>query len=157
MLEGILSNGRGRGRQNSAIKIILQCNIILRKIGFMNERQVEHSKCPVCFKLLLVKYSNRNKPYLICNECGMQLFIRGEKARKLFAKQVITGDFQGEAAGMLSDREYCESLEKELKGLEEKYYFGQIEENNYKMIKANMEEKLRKAKNVLSERGGNVG
>lgn len=137
--------------------MLLQYNIMLVKPRFMEDRVVEHCKCPVCFKLLLVKYSNRKKPYLICNECGMQLFIRGEKARKLFAKQVITGDFQGEAAGMLSDKEYCESLERELKGLEEKYYFGQIEENNYKMIKANMEEKLRKAKNVLNERGGNAG
>ena len=43
-------------------------------------------QCPVCEDFLEVKTSKKNKPYLVCNDCGMQLFIRGEKGIKRFNK-----------------------------------------------------------------------
>ena len=32
--------------------------------------------CPVCLKPLDVRTSKRNKPYVICAPCGVQMFVR---------------------------------------------------------------------------------
>jgi hypothetical protein len=34
--------------------------------------------CPVCKKLLPMELSQNQKPYCTCNDCGVQLFIRGK-------------------------------------------------------------------------------
>ncbi len=33
--------------------------------------------CPVCARPLDVRQSTKDKPYLVCDPCGVQLFIRG--------------------------------------------------------------------------------
>lgn len=32
--------------------------------------------CPICGEALDVRKSKRNKPYVVCDRCGMQLFVR---------------------------------------------------------------------------------
>ena len=39
-------------------------------------------QCPFCEDMLEVKITKKNKPYCICDDCDMQLFIRGEKGIK---------------------------------------------------------------------------
>ena len=44
--------------------------------------------CPVCGKVLPVEMSKRNKPYCTCNDCGVQLFVRGKKGIEKFKKLI---------------------------------------------------------------------
>ena len=46
----------------------------------------EYYPCFLCGKLLDIRYSKRNKPYLICDQCGMQVFIRRGGGIDLFNK-----------------------------------------------------------------------
>jgi transcription elongation factor Elf1 len=34
--------------------------------------------CPVCAQPREVKLTKKKKPYITCNSCGIQLFVRGE-------------------------------------------------------------------------------
>ncbi len=36
-------------------------------------------RCPLCGKDLPIQYSKKNKPYVTCTECGLQMFIRYEQ------------------------------------------------------------------------------
>lgn len=119
----------------------------------MATREKESYKCPICASLRIVKYSRRNKPYIICDECGMQLFVRGKKAEEYFKRYIITGDFEEEVFGMKSDAAYYESLKKELEEVDQKFYYGQMEEKYYKYVKARIEDKIRKIELILKKRG----
>ncbi len=33
-------------------------------------------KCPLCDEKIPIKSDRKNKPYIICNSCGLQMFIR---------------------------------------------------------------------------------
>ena len=46
--------------------------------------------CPVCNKMLLVKITKKNKPYCICNVCGVQVFVRGKKGIEKFNRLKIS-------------------------------------------------------------------
>jgi hypothetical protein len=35
--------------------------------------------CPLCGAGLPILRSKRNKPYCTCNDCGLQIFVRGKK------------------------------------------------------------------------------
>ena len=51
--------------------------------------------CPVCLKPLDVRTSKRNKPYVICSSCGVQMFIReraGIAAFESLVEQGLTAD-----------------------------------------------------------------
>ena len=51
-------------------------------------------QCPVCKRMLKLEISKNNKPYCTCNDCGIQLFIRGKKGinrlSKLIGKMALT-------------------------------------------------------------------
>ena len=38
----------------------------------------QHYPCPLCGQSIPIKSSKRGKPYLVCDPCGVQLFIRKE-------------------------------------------------------------------------------
>ncbi len=38
--------------------------------------------CFLCQRLLEVRTSKKNKPYLVCDDCGIQVFLRVEKGMK---------------------------------------------------------------------------
>ena len=46
--------------------------------------------CFLCGELVEIKYSKRDKPYFICDPCGVQAFIRRDKGIKRLKK--LTGD-----------------------------------------------------------------
>jgi len=44
-------------------------------------------RCPVCEDWLPVKKSKRDSPYIVCNNCGVQMFVRyKEGIDKFFRK-----------------------------------------------------------------------
>jgi ssDNA-binding Zn-finger/Zn-ribbon topoisomerase 1 len=47
--------------------------------------------CPVCLKPLDVRMSKRDKPYVICSHCGVQMFIRERAGIEAFGKLVAQG------------------------------------------------------------------
>jgi hypothetical protein len=44
--------------------------------------------CPVCRKMIRVRNTKNGKPYLICDGCGVQMFIRGREGIARF-KQLL--------------------------------------------------------------------
>ncbi len=42
--------------------------------------------CPLCEEPLDIRMSTKARPYVICNDCGLQLFIRYDKGIKRLKK-----------------------------------------------------------------------
>lgn len=40
--------------------------------------------CPICCTALKVKYTKKNKPYVVCDPCGDQMFVRREEGIQRF-------------------------------------------------------------------------
>lgn len=51
-------------------------------------REPRHCPCPVCREVRHVRITRRGKPYLHCDPCGVQLFIRGQVGIQRFEKLV---------------------------------------------------------------------
>jgi predicted RNA-binding Zn-ribbon protein involved in translation (DUF1610 family) len=58
--------------------------------------------CPLCGAALQVRFSKNKKPYCICNDCGIQLFVRGKvgisRLRELVRQGILVSSY-GESAG----------------------------------------------------------
>ncbi len=63
--------------------------------------------CPICGQGLQVRESKKKKPYVICNACGMQLFVRTEPGIRRFE-------------GLVADAE-ARNIWERLKKLETRY------------------------------------
>jgi len=48
--------------------------------------------CPVCGDGLEVRESKKGKPYVICNGCGVQMFVRTEPGIRRFEKLVAEAE-----------------------------------------------------------------
>jgi predicted RNA-binding Zn-ribbon protein involved in translation (DUF1610 family) len=58
--------------------------------------------CPLCGAGLPIRTSKNKKPYCICNDCGIQLFVRGKVGIARLLKLVREGiliSSEGESAG----------------------------------------------------------
>lgn len=44
--------------------------------------------CPVYREPLDVRESKRSKPYVVCDSCGVQMFVRNQRGIRAFSKQV---------------------------------------------------------------------
>lgn len=42
--------------------------------------------CPICGDALEVRESKKDKPYVVCNACGVQMFVRAETGIRRFEK-----------------------------------------------------------------------
>ncbi len=51
--------------------------------------------CPVCTTPLDVRESKKGKPYLVCDYCGVQMFVRGPAGIRAFNRQVESADRKG--------------------------------------------------------------
>lgn len=57
----------------------------------MVNRDTKWFPCPVCLKPLDVRTSKRDKPYVICSPCGVQMFIRERAGIDAFRDLVAQG------------------------------------------------------------------
>jgi DNA-directed RNA polymerase subunit RPC12/RpoP len=103
-----------------------QHNVTLRKTG-EDENQALSGKnfpCPVCGTGIPVLLSYKGKPYCTCNDCGLQVFIRGKsgiaRLTQLLAKNKILSSASGAASTSLALFNQLESLRKQKQDLEEK-------------------------------------
>lgn len=46
--------------------------------GFLEDLVQREFPCPLCGEGLPILPSKRKKPYFVCNECGVQVFVRGK-------------------------------------------------------------------------------
>jgi len=53
----------------------------------LNQRKPLLSPCPVCHGTCEVKITKKGKPYVICDPCGVQLFVRGKGGIQRFETQ----------------------------------------------------------------------
>ena len=51
--------------------------------------------CPVCARPLQVKLTKKEKPYVTCDPCGVQVFIRGPAGIEEFVRLIETGNRDG--------------------------------------------------------------
>jgi len=56
-----------------------------------NSSTMKWFPCPVCLQPLDVRTSKRNKPYVICSSCGVQMFIRERAGITAFGNLVDQG------------------------------------------------------------------
>jgi hypothetical protein len=56
--------------------------------------------CPVCVELREVKMTKKKKPYVTCDPCGIQLFVRGPAGIAAFQRLIDSGNSQGLWAAM---------------------------------------------------------
>jgi transposase-like protein len=47
--------------------------------------------CPLCGEGLDVRETKKKKPYVVCDPCGIQLFVRGERGIRQFEQLVEKG------------------------------------------------------------------
>jgi len=52
-----------------------------------NTAQVPRVACWLCGAVVQVRFSKKDKPYLVC-DCGVQIFVRYKKAEQLLAQKV---------------------------------------------------------------------
>lgn len=51
--------------------------------------------CPVCNKPLDVRASKKRRPYVVCDYCGVQMFVRYPVGIRAFNRQVESADREG--------------------------------------------------------------
>lgn len=51
--------------------------------------------CPVCTRPLEVRLTKKNKPYVTCDPCGVQVFIRGPAGIEEFKRLIERGNRDG--------------------------------------------------------------
>lgn len=48
--------------------------------------------CFLCNRSVDIRLSKKGRPYFICDDCGIQVFVRGDKGIKCLAKRVQDED-----------------------------------------------------------------
>ena len=51
--------------------------------------------CPVCSGPLEVRQSKKDQPYVVCDYCGIQMFVRNPTGIRAFDQQVVNADRKG--------------------------------------------------------------
>ena len=51
-------------------------------------RSIPNVRCWLCGSPTEIRFSKKDRPYLICEECGVQVFIRYQRAEDLLAERV---------------------------------------------------------------------
>lgn len=47
--------------------------------------------CPLCDRAIKLGYSKKGKTYATCNSCGLQLFLRSDRAEQRLAEILAKG------------------------------------------------------------------
>ena len=51
--------------------------------------------CPVCARICEVRLTKKGKPYVICDPCGIQVFVRGPSGIAAFHRLTQEGEHDG--------------------------------------------------------------
>ena len=111
-------------------------------LGISSDDDIQHFPCPICFGMLEVRYSKRSKPYLTCNDCGVQVFIRGKNGIEMFKNLISNYDSKVKSHKLIEIIEYFEKLNEKLSEIEaKKPIFGENKHLNLqaKVIKKQLD------------------
>jgi DNA-directed RNA polymerase subunit RPC12/RpoP len=61
--------------------------------------------CPLCARGLDIRETKKNKPYVICDPCGLQLFVRNETGMGMF-ERLVSGAEQGNIWARLEELQH---------------------------------------------------
>lgn len=90
------------------------------------KQELEFFPCFLCGELLEIKTSIRNKPYFICDSCGVQAFIRREKGIERLEYLISENNFDPEKNNKKTPEKILlwinqlEKLQAKLKEIEDK-------------------------------------
>jgi len=59
--------------------------------GALQELTGMEFPCPICGAGLLIQPSKTKKPYCTCNQCGVQLFVRGKEGIRRLREMAVAG------------------------------------------------------------------
>jgi hypothetical protein len=80
--------------------------------------------CPLCGVGLTVKLSKTKKPYCVCNDCGVQVFVRGKvgikRFREVLSREHLIAGKESDCGTSLTAYNRLEQLRLQKKGLESK-------------------------------------
>ena len=95
-------------------------------LGGDNEDSIEYFPCPVCREIREVEYTKKLKPYLTCNNCFMQLFVRGKEGIKKFKNLIPNYKNKVKSHKLIEIIDYIEALNAKLSEIEaKKPFFGE--------------------------------
>lgn len=90
-------------------------NVTLR----IDEEQ-KYFPCPVCGELRVLEQTIKGKPYLTCNDCGVQLFVRGKEGIRKISEQLADYTAVGISKGKMSLLDQYNELQKKLVDIRDK-------------------------------------
>jgi ssDNA-binding Zn-finger/Zn-ribbon topoisomerase 1 len=70
----------------------------------MTQQANRRFPCPVCSASLDVRESKKRKPYIVCDPCGVQMFVRGASGVQKFEAQIARCE-SGNAFDRLAEME----------------------------------------------------
>ena len=73
-----------------------------------------HFPCPVCNTMRPVEIDKNSKPYIKCNDCGVQLFVRGKAGIIKLDKLIGESELKGDSAALINAIDYFNSLKERL-------------------------------------------
>jgi predicted RNA-binding Zn-ribbon protein involved in translation (DUF1610 family) len=80
--------------------------------------------CPLCGVGLIVKLAKTKKPYCVCNDCGVQVFVRGKpgikRFRDILSRDNLVSGKESESGSSLTAYNRLEQLRLQRKELESK-------------------------------------
>jgi len=122
-------------------------NVTLEKQG---KEEKSYSPCPICGEMLLVEIPKNQKPYCTCNECGIQLFIRGKSGIDRFKNLLGKAGLRDSSLDLVRTIDYFNYLRKKLEELQaEKPFFGTDE--NLELEERIVQNQLVHIRNYLKE------
>ena len=82
--------------------------------------------CPTCNKLRAVGLTKRKKPYFTCNDCGVQVFFRGQEGIRRFREMLGHGELDGNIGALSPLLEHVAFLRRRLREIrQEKPILGE--------------------------------
>ena len=117
----------------------IEANVTL---GVDGQDNGQHFPCPICFEMLEVRHDKNSKPYCVCNDCAVQLFIRGKNGIKKFKNLMPNYNCKVKSHKLIELIEYFEKLSEKLSEIEaKKPIFGENKHLNLqaKVIKKQLD------------------
>ena len=117
------------------------------------ERNNETIPCFLCGNSLEIKRSKRNKPYFICDPCGVQAFIRREKGIQTLGKMAAQGKLPGNSLNVAALLNRLAELREKHREIQERkglFYFL-AENNDLDLATAALEREIDEVRGILAE------
>ena len=74
--------------------------------------------CPICRRWVRVGQTKRRKPYLVCDACGVQLFVRGKEGIRRFQGMLGEAPMLGDSREVITVLDHFAALKRKLEELE---------------------------------------